>query len=258
MTLFSSNYARAYDALYQDKDYERECDFLEAIFRKQKKKVKTVLDLGCGTGGHALILARRGYEVVGVDRSATMLNMAREKAREDGLAIGFHQDDVTALHLGRTFDAVIAMFAVMGYQISNDDLSAACATARKHLVPNDIFIFDAWYGPAVLMDRPIPRLKEVGEGNGRIIRFTEPVLNTLNHTVDVRFKLLTFQKGGLMVETDEAHLMRYLFSQEVAYFLEVAGFDEVIFCPFMDLEGSLKPTDWNMTVTAIAGDSKGR
>lgn len=258
MTAFGTDYAQAYDALYQDKDYERECDFLEAIFGKCSKKVKTVLDLGCGTGGHALILARRGYEVVGVDRSATMLEIAREKAKEDGLAIEFHQDDVTALNLRRTFDAVISMFAVMGYQISNADLSAACATARKHLIPNGIFIFDAWHGPAVLMDRPIPRFKEVRGGDGRIIRFTEPILDTFKHTVDVRFKLLKFRQDGSVVETDESHLMRYLFPQEIAYFLEVAGFDKVNFCPFMDLEGALMATDWNMTVIAIAGNSKGR
>ena len=51
MTVFGDEYAIAYDYLYHDKDYEKECDFLEAIFRKHGKKVNTVLDLGCGTGG---------------------------------------------------------------------------------------------------------------------------------------------------------------------------------------------------------------
>ena len=82
MAVFGSDYASAYDALYHDKDYERECDFLEAIFRKYSKKVKTILDLGCGTAGHALILARRGYEVVGVDRSVTMLDYSPKESKE--------------------------------------------------------------------------------------------------------------------------------------------------------------------------------
>jgi 2-polyprenyl-3-methyl-5-hydroxy-6-metoxy-1,4-benzoquinol methylase len=139
MTVFGSDYSLTYDALYYDKDYESECDFLEAIFRKYSKRVKTILDLGCGTGGHALVLARRGYEVVGVDRSVAMLDIAKEKAKKDNMAIKFYQDDITTLDLKRTFDAVIAMFAVMGYQISNDNLASACATARRHLKPGGIF-----------------------------------------------------------------------------------------------------------------------
>jgi len=62
------DYASAYDFLYQDKDYEKECDFIESIFVRYSGNVKRVLDLGCGTGGHALILVRRGYHIVGVDR----------------------------------------------------------------------------------------------------------------------------------------------------------------------------------------------
>jgi len=101
-------YAEYYDILYQDKDYEAECDFLEQIFaRYAQHPVRTILDLGCGTGGHALPLARRGYEVTGVDLSEHMLERARQKAAEAGLAISFHQGDIRSLNLGCTFDAVI-------------------------------------------------------------------------------------------------------------------------------------------------------
>ena len=59
---FGPEYADAYDALYADKDYDAECDLLERIFRRVGRPVRTVLDLGCGTGAHAVRLAQRGYE----------------------------------------------------------------------------------------------------------------------------------------------------------------------------------------------------
>ena len=92
MTVFGS-YAQFYDILYQDKDYEAECDFLEQIFdRYAPGPVRTILDLGCGTGGHTLPLARRGYEVVGVDRSEKMLAEAR---RDDApVFLGMHEQPV--------------------------------------------------------------------------------------------------------------------------------------------------------------------
>lgn len=81
---FSTDYAAVYDALYADKDYSSECDLLEQVFREHAARpIRRILDLGCGTGGHALMLAQRGYDVVGVDGSAAMI--ARAVAKSDRL-----------------------------------------------------------------------------------------------------------------------------------------------------------------------------
>ena len=251
MKVFGKEYALAYDHLYQNKDYTKECDFIEAVFQEYSVKVKTILDLGCGTGGHALILARRGYQVVGVDRSKDMLEIAKMKAEEARLSTEFTSGDVTNIELQSSFDAVIGMFAVMSYQTSNLAFARACRTANKHLRQGGIFIFDCWYGPAVLAERPTVRIKEVKLNDSeRIIRLTEPILNTLTHTVETHFTLLRIKDGHFINETRESHLMRFLFPQEVKYFLEVAGFDEVKCCPFLRLEESLSEHDWNMAVIA--------
>ncbi len=91
MSVFGKEYSTAYDSLYHDKDYEKECEFIEDVLSKSSIKVRRILDLGCGTGGHALLLAKKGYAVVGVDRSAEMLEFARQRAKDEGLSVEFIQ-----------------------------------------------------------------------------------------------------------------------------------------------------------------------
>lgn len=246
--VFKKAYANAYDDLYSDKDYEKECDFIESIFKKFDYKPKTILDLGCGTGGHALVLSKRGYKVVGIDKSTPMLEIAKNKASNAGLEIEFLEGDIARINLNKKFDAVISMFAVMSYQTTNSAIAAVCRLAKDCLASGGLFMFDCWHGPAVLTDKPTPRVKEVNSGNGeKVIRFTEPQLDMINHIVNVNFRVWKI-KGKELSENDETHPMRFIFPQEIKYFLEVSGFDNINFYPFLNLDRDLTVNDWNMMV----------
>jgi SAM-dependent methyltransferase len=248
--VFKKEYAGVYDSLYQSKDYKKECDFLERIFKKQKKSIKTILDLGCGTGGHAHILAKRGYKVTGVDRSEDMLKTARINAKKSGLKMDYRRSSIQGLKLNKKFDAVIAMFAVMGYQTENEDLAQACKSAKAHLKRGGVFIFDAWNGPAVLTDPPTQVVKDLKSGDERIIRYTRPEVDVIAHTVDVNFRVSVLKNDKIISETEEVHKMRFLFPQETRYFLQAAGFADVQFMPFLRAGKKLSANDWNMTVIA--------
>ncbi|MBI4651329.1 methyltransferase domain-containing protein [Candidatus Desantisbacteria bacterium] len=246
--VFNEEYSSSYDYFYKDKDYEKECDFLESIFEKFSYKPKTILDIGCGTGGHALVLAKRGYDIVGIDRSIHMLNIAKQKKNELGLEAELIEGDITKIVLNRKFDAIISMFAVMSYQINNSLLSSVCALAKESLIPDGLFMFDCWHGMGVLNDKPVPKIKEIKINNReRIIRFTQPEFDMLNHIVNINFKVWKIKDNNFN-ETDEIHPMRFLFPQEIKYFLEVAGFKDIKFCPFLNLEKDLSYNDWNMMV----------
>ena len=79
-SLFEQAYAEQYDTLYGEKNYESECDLLQKAFKQWgDNNIHAILDLGCGTGNHAIPLARRGYKVTGVDLSANMLEKAQQK-----------------------------------------------------------------------------------------------------------------------------------------------------------------------------------
>ena len=252
--VFGSEYAASYDYLYHDKDYEKECDFIEGIFSKKNHRVSSILDLGCGTGGHAILLAKRGYNVTGIDRSEQMLNLARKKSKSEGLEIDFIEKDIIDLDLGKCFDAVISMFAVMSYQIRNNEVAKVCGNAFKHLNENGIFVFDCWNGMAVITERPTNRLKEVKINKDEgIIRFTNPICDIQNQTVDVRFKVWNTRGKSILNQTDESHKMRFFFPQEIKYFLQVAGFKEIETCPFLYPDRPVSENDWNMALIAEKG-----
>ncbi|MDP3028836.1 MAG: class I SAM-dependent methyltransferase [Deltaproteobacteria bacterium] len=78
-TVFS-NYARYYDLLYRDKDYAAEAEYVAGLIRKFHPSAESILELGSGTGKHALLLARKGFEVHGVELSEEMINIARSNA----------------------------------------------------------------------------------------------------------------------------------------------------------------------------------
>ena len=245
-------YAGFYDALYATKDYDAEVDFIQEIIRARGVgDGASLLDMGCGTGGHVIPLARAGYEVTGIDRSAEMLAIARKKATKAGVTAQLLSADVRTVRLGRTFDAVISMFAVMGYQLSNSDLADSFATARRHLVSGGVFVFDAWFGPAVLSQRPQVAEKRVpAEDGGTLVRLARPTLDVVAQTVRVDYTLR--RDGEDALDVSESHTMRFLFAQEAAYFLEVAGFAGIEVMPFMRQGDVPSDGDWSVTWVARA------
>jgi SAM-dependent methyltransferase len=212
--------ARCYDLLYADKDYGREARFVHELLQRHAPGARTILELGCGTGAHAVHLVKEGYEIHGVDLSAEMLDRTGERLAQmpPELAAGltFSQGDLRTLRLGRTFDAVIALFHVLSYQTTNHDLQAAFATVKEHLHPGGVFIFDFWYGPAVLTERPAVRVKRVEDEVISVTRIAEPVLKVNANLVEVHYQFFVQDKAGGAYETfQESHLMRYLFKPEV-------------------------------------------
>ena len=185
MTVFGQIYAGAYDALYAAKDYVGECDMIELLLAEfgTVGPIRRVLDLGCGTGGHAIPLAARGYDVTGIDVSPAMLARARDKAAAGlGGAVAFHRGDIRGVRLGGPrFDGAIMMFAVLGYQQTLEDVEAALSTARAHLAAGAVLVFDVWHGPGVLADQPGPRCRAVETPAGRIMRRAESVLDEARH-----------------------------------------------------------------------------
>ncbi|HLC04489.1 MAG TPA: methyltransferase domain-containing protein [Anaerolineales bacterium] len=250
--VFGSDFARAYDLWYEEKDYESECDLIERIFQRNASwEIRSILDLGCGTGGHALPLARRGYAVTGVDRSEAMLSIARQKAQGqiwgDGTkAPAFIHSDLRSLDLGRRFDAVLMMFAVLGYQASNEDLTLALTAVRRHLNPGGLFAGDVWYGPAVLTIRPSDRVRVVRMGETELIRTAAVAIDSLRHLCSVHYQIWGVRDRELVIRQEEDHTMRFFFPLELEYHMRTTGLDPIGLYPFPELDGQPNEATWNV------------
>jgi ubiquinone/menaquinone biosynthesis C-methylase UbiE len=134
--------ATSYDRLTNDVDYRRTVDFYRQIMQKEGCSPKTAVDLACGTGSVALLLARQGLSVIGVDLSEEMLCVAAQKAQAVDKPPMFICQDLSALSLPRGVDLAVCALDSLDYILDPQDCEEAICRAYKALNPGGIFIFD--------------------------------------------------------------------------------------------------------------------
>jgi len=240
MEPFGSVYAGVYDRLYRDKDYAGECDMLERVFAGfSESPVHSILDLGCGTGGHALLLAKRGYRVVGVDRSQPMLAQARAKAAilpASVVAPTFVHGDLKSFAVEDVFNAAVLMFNVLGYQLETTQVVEVLRNATRHLNSGGVLVCDYWHGPAVINAPPDRREKIVGDGSDRLTRIAEPRLDAHRRHCDITFRLAHGVGVPATDKSSEHHKVRFFFPLELAQLFDEAGLELIHIGKFPDFE----------------------
>jgi hypothetical protein len=171
------------------------------------------------------LLAAAGFHVHGIERSPDMMRLAALVPRSsDAGSFSCELGDVRSVVVDRRFDAAIALFHVISYQTTDNDLRATFGTAARHIKTSGLFLFDVWHGPAVLMQRPQKRLKSVGNDELEVIRTARPQLDTVRRTVKVTYDIECRDRhSGSVTRFTEDHLMRYLFPDEIASFASQSG-----------------------------------
>ena len=225
MTVFA-DYARYYNVLYKDKDYAAEVNFILQCLQNTGSTPGTLLDLGCGTGRHALEMAGKGIAVSGVDMSETMLAVGQEVIAHSGVSPlpELSHGDARNVRLHRQFDAVTSLFHVMSYQTTEAAALAVMHTAREHLVEGGLFLFDFWYGPGVLTDPPTLRRKIMEDEVTHVERSASPVHRINDNIVEVHYAIdLINKESGDKKHLEECHTMRYWFMPELRHLAYEAG-----------------------------------
>lgn len=247
-------YGRYYDLIYADKDYEKECRFIEDIFEHfADRKPDRILDVACGTGGHALVFANKSYDVTGVDSSDVMIDLARKKIGSIAKGnVSFHVMDMRELKLDEQFDACVCMFSGMDYLLTYEDIRKTLRGIRKHLFKGSLFVFDFWNGVAVLTVLPSTRTKIVGSWNRRLLRIAVPRLDAMHHLCEVAYRCLVIERNRVVDEFEEKHVVRFFFPREIESYLEENGFTLLGMSPFLSLEEKLDEETWHLTAISRA------
>lgn len=217
-------YAKLYDQLNSEKDYQAEVDFVVSLVGQNKD----VIDFGCGTGSHDLLFADRGYRVLGVELNEHMLQEAEGKiSASDGSAsdLQFELGDIRTFSAGRKFDAALSLFHVFNYLDNIDAVETALQNMSGHLSRGGMALFDTWHGPAVEHLKPDVRIRKSDSEKFEIHRLSEPEFDEANKTVTVNFTFFVEEKEtGKLHKFRERHRMRYLFPNELETVIEKSGF----------------------------------
>ena len=138
--------APLYNSINGDIDYGEWADFFENIIKREYKagQPELVLDLGCGTGKMTIELARRGYDMTGIDFSPEMLDVARCEAERAGLSdqMLWLCQDMTEFELYGTVDVTVSCLDCVNHLTTVKSLEACFSLVHNYLIPNGLFIFD--------------------------------------------------------------------------------------------------------------------
>lgn len=215
-----------YDKLMrEDIDYDKWTDYIEEIFAHFEKKPKLICDLACGTGTFTVNLAKRGYDMIGVDKSQQMLNKAREKALAAEQDILFLAQSFTGLDLYGGCDAFLCMLDGFNYVLSPKTLFEVAKKIKTcFLEPGGIFIFDL---------SSIYKLEHY-IGNNTFIYDKDGIFyaweNKFHKKIGVSDMYMNFfvkSGGGGYKRFSERHLQKAYTEQEIKKIFSAAGFCSV-------------------------------
>ncbi len=226
-----NDFAEVYDKL-QDANYEKFVDYYEQIFKKFGKEPKLVLDLACGTGNITIPMAKRGYDMIGLDLSCEMLNIARDKAMAEGLDILFLNQDMCEMELYGTVDAIVCALDGLNYITDPEDMQKIFRLVANYLNPGGIMVFDL---------NSEYKLREVLGGNTFVCE-EEGIYYVWQSEFDEETRICDFQLNffceqadGSYTRFDEYQAEKAYSADEIAEYAKSAG---------LNVEGCYKPFEF--------------
>lgn len=218
-----TDFALVYDTLMDNTPYEEWCERVMAILKGHGIKNDLVLDLGCGTGTLTELLAKKGYDMIGVDLSYEMLARAMEKREQSGLPILYLQQDMREFELYGTVKAVVSVCDSLNYLLEDEDVIETFKLVNNYLDPEGLFIFDfntVYKYRDVIGDTTIAENREDCSFIWENFYHEEDCINEYEVTFFIK-------EGEYFRRFEETHYQRGYTVEEMKDFLVQAGMDFV-------------------------------
>ncbi len=219
-----TGFASVYDMFMDNIPYEEWCGYLTSLLREYGAGEGILLDLGCGTGSLTELLAKQGYDMIGVDFSEDMLQIAMEKRVQSGLPILYLQQDMREFELYGTVRAVVSICDSMNYILEYEDLVQVFRLVNNYLDPRGVFIFDLnteYKYREILGQSTIAEDREESSFIWDNDYDEEERINEYDLTLFIR------EEGELYRKYQETHFQRAYSLEEVKAAIEEAGMEFV-------------------------------
>lgn len=217
-----TGFAEVYDELMDDVPYEEWAEYLCGLLADYGVREGLLLDLGCGTGSLTEILARRGFDMIGVDMSEDMLQIAMEKRVKSGHDILYLLQDMREFELYGTVAAAVSLCDSMNYLTEYSDLVTVLKLVNNYLDPGGVFIFDlntVYKYEEVLGERTIAENREDCSFIWDNYYDSHSRINEYDLTLFVR------EDGSLYRRYEETHFQRAYSLEEIRRAAEEAGME---------------------------------
>lgn len=228
LDFYSGAVADVYDLFFP---HDRE-QVDEAFFsRRIAANNGPALEIGCGTGRLLLRLLKKGLEVEGLDLSADMLRICRQRAQAQGLDPTLHQASMADFHLQRRFATIFVPF--YSFQILTDrrDAMNALRSFHEHALPGGELLITTWiHWDDILTRDQTWKLVRTGADPARDLFVTASAASHVNRTEQLQtnwFRYDIFKGGKLIDSTFRTETIRYYHKHELVLMLEAAGFSDI-------------------------------
>lgn len=217
-----TSFAAVYDEFMDNIPYEEWSEYLIKLLRHRGVSDGLVLELGCGTGSMTERLSRAGYDMIGLDSSGEMLELAVEKKEESGLDILYLQQDMRSFELYGTVRAVVSVCDSMNYITEEAELLQVFRLVNNYLDPGGIFIFDlnTLYKYEVLLGECT-----IAENREDCSFIWENYYDSKEQLNEYDLTLFIQEKGGLYRKYQEIHYQRAYELSRITALLKEAGME---------------------------------
>lgn len=251
MSVFGE-FAKYYDLVHENKDYEQESSYIHRLIQKYKPNTKTILDIGCGTGNYAYAMQQLGYQVTGIDSSSNMIEMAKGKLSEEARETSSPSFFCGRMEEHKTpakSDAVICLFFSLCYQTTDDLIFESLSRFKDQMKEDGILIFDFWNKAGVLSERPDLKIQKYTAEGLEITKLVEPTLDTSVDCVGIDYTFYVENEMGGISKFKEFHKVRYLSPQFLEKFLRKLNFKVELIEGWMTNQ-KLKENEWSGIIVA--------
>lgn len=219
-----TSFARVYDMFMDNVPYEEWSVYVIGLLKEFGVTDGLVLELGCGTGSMTELLAEAGYDMIGVDQSEEMLEIALEKRVDSGLDILYLQQDMREFELYGTVRAIVSICDSMNYLMNEDDLLTVFRLVNNYLDPKGIFIFDlntVYKYEELLGDATIAENREESSFIWENTYYAEDHVNEYDLTLFIR------EEDGRYQKYEETHYQKAYELENIKRLIEKAGMEYV-------------------------------